>query len=84
MTTQLHALRGVAERYVILSGTGRLRVGEAAPFAVGPAEVVAIPADAPQQITNTGTTDLVFLCACTPRFTPEAYQNLERDEASSR
>lgn len=76
-TTQLHALRGIVERYVILSGTGRMRVGDAAPFDVSASTVISIPANTSQQITNTGSADLIFLCLCTPRFLPEAYQNLE-------
>ena len=30
-----------------------------------------------QRITNTGDTDLVFLCICTPRFDPQCYQNFD-------
>jgi mannose-6-phosphate isomerase-like protein (cupin superfamily) len=39
--------------------------------------VVLIPAACPQRITNTGAGDLVFLAICTPRFTYEAYEELE-------
>jgi mannose-6-phosphate isomerase-like protein (cupin superfamily) len=38
---------------------------------------VVIPAGTPQQIENTGTTDLVFLCVCSPRFRQEGYEALE-------
>ncbi len=76
VTTQLHALRHTTERYIILSGTGRVEVGGVV-TEVGPSGIVRIPPGVAQRITNSGTTDLVFLCVCTPRFTPDAYQNLE-------
>jgi len=76
VTTQLHALQGVSEVYVIEAGTGLVEVaGATAP--VGPGDRVAIPAGAAQRITNTGAGDLVFLCLCTPRFTPDCYVDLE-------
>lgn len=74
VTTQLHQLRGVVERYVITAGTGLVRVGGAAPARVGTGDVVFIPADVPQQITNDGTADLIFVCICSPRFTSECYE----------
>lgn len=77
ITTQLHALRGIVERYVILEGEGRVEVDGSAPQPVKPLDVVAIPAGKSQRITNSGRTDLVFLCVCTPRFRVEAYENLE-------
>lgn len=61
---------------MILSGTGRVEIDDMPPFEVGPSTVVHIPAGAPQRITNTGSVDLIFLCICTPRFTPESYRNL--------
>ena len=76
VTTELHAL-SVAEWYVIESGQGRMRVGDNAPFDVGPGDVVTIPKHAAQQITNSGNEDLVFLCVCAPRFSQECYTSLE-------
>lgn len=78
VTTQLHALRGIDERYVILEGEGRVEVDGDTPQPVKPLDVVAIPAGKSQRITNAGRTDLVFLCVCTPRFRAEAYVKLER------
>ena len=46
-------------------------------FDVTPADAFQIPANAPQQITNISDEDLVFLCVCVPRFTPECYTSLE-------
>jgi mannose-6-phosphate isomerase-like protein (cupin superfamily) len=75
VTTRLHALEGIVERYVILSGEGRAEVGGvSAP--VRPGDVVVIAAGVPQRITSTGATDLAFHCLCTPRFRPEAYREL--------
>jgi mannose-6-phosphate isomerase-like protein (cupin superfamily) len=38
---------------------------------------VNIPAGAEQNISNTGSTDLVLLCICTPRFEWARYESLE-------
>jgi mannose-6-phosphate isomerase-like protein (cupin superfamily) len=77
VTTQPHRLRGVDERYLVLQGTGIVKVGTMAPEKVVPGDVVIIPAGTVQQITNTGGTDLVFYCICTPRFFPACYEALE-------
>lgn len=77
VTTQWHRLCGVDERYVIVTGSGVMRTGTLAPTKVGPGDIVVIPADAPQQITNDGTDDLIFYCICTPPFTPDCYESLE-------
>lgn len=79
VSTRLHRLRGVTERYVVLEGEGRVTVGDRAPEWVGPGDVVVIPPGANQRIANTGGTDLVFLAVCTPRFRPEIYEDLEKD-----
>jgi len=77
VTTQLHAMAGTAERYVLLEGHGRIEVGGDPPVELQPLDVVLIPAGTSQRITNTGSGDLVFLCICTPRFEPAAYVDLE-------
>lgn len=76
VTTRWHRLRGIVERYVILSGTGRVEVGEQAPREVAAGDVVSIPAMCRQRIANSGADDLVFLAICTPRFTRDAYEAL--------
>ncbi len=76
VTTQLHAL-AVHEVYVIESGSGRMTVGDAAPFPVGPGDSVTIPQHVAQSIENTGKDDLVFLCVCAPRFSQECYTSKE-------
>lgn len=78
VTTKLHRLRGIAERYLILKGKGRVEVGGLPPEDLVPGDVILIPPDCPQRITNTGTEDLLFLVVCTPRFTPERYEEVEK------
>jgi len=77
VTTQLHRLNGVTERYLIVEGAGTVKVGDRLCEPVAPGDLVLIPPGMPQQITNTGTGDLSFYCVCTPRFPPECYENLE-------
>ncbi|WP_336066207.1 cupin domain-containing protein [Nitratireductor rhodophyticola] len=76
VTTQLHSLTGICERYVVRKGEGVVEIeGVRQALAVG--DQAIIPAGAAQRIANTGTEDLEFYCVCTPRFTPETYVNLE-------
>lgn len=76
MTTRWHRLTGITERYLILSGQGRVEVGIAPPRDVQADDRVVIPPDTRQRITNTGSDDLIFLAICTPRFLPQAYVDL--------
>ncbi len=78
VTTQLHNLSGIIERYVILAGEGNVEINGTQPAIVKKFDVVIIPADVSQKITNTGTTDLEFLCICTPRFKEKAYASMEQ------
>ena len=73
ITTSLHRLKDIEERYVILSGSGEVKIGGQAGQMVTAYDVVTIPQGVSQQITNKGTEDLIFLCICTPRFKPESY-----------
>jgi len=77
VTTQLHRLHGVVERYLIVEGRGRVEIGGLQPAEVGPGDMVVIPAGVTQQVGNLGAEELVFYCICTPRFTPECYETLE-------
>jgi mannose-6-phosphate isomerase-like protein (cupin superfamily) len=78
-TTRWHRLKHTVERYFILSGKGRVEVGELSPQDVDPGDVVLIPSMCRQRITNTGKEDLIFLAICTPRFTKGAYQDIDED-----
>jgi len=76
VTTQLHRLDGICERYIVRKGEGILEIdGERQALKVG--DQAVIPAGAAQRIENTGAGDLEFYCLCTPRFVPSAYVNLE-------
>lgn len=79
VTTRWHRLAGIVERYVILSGAGRVEVGELPVQPVGPGDVVLIPPGCRQRIACVGGEDLVFLAICTPRFRPEAYEDVDPD-----
>ncbi len=76
VTTRWHRLKGITERYYILSGQGLVEVGELPPREVAPGDIVVIPPRYRQRIGNTGSEDLIFLCICTPRFTITAYEEL--------
>ena len=76
-TTRWHRLAGVAERYVLLAGRGRVEVGDLPPREVSPGDVVLIPPGTRQRIANVAQDDLVFLAVCTPRFRPEVYADAE-------
>ena len=75
--TRLHRLADITERYLILSGTGLVGVGELPPQSVAPGDLVYIPPGCPQRISNPGPHDLIFLAVCTPRFQQEAYEDIE-------
>jgi mannose-6-phosphate isomerase-like protein (cupin superfamily) len=77
ITTARHKLVNITERYLIISGQGKMEIGNLEPVMVCMGDVVRIPMDTPQRITNTGTTDLIFYAICSPRFKSEAYISLE-------
>jgi mannose-6-phosphate isomerase-like protein (cupin superfamily) len=77
VTTKLHRLKGVVERYVIISGIAKVEVADLEPQQLSAGDVVIIPPLCSQRITNIGTEDLIFLAICTPRFTEEAYENMD-------
>lgn len=76
VTTQLHKLVGVSERYIVRKGTGIVEV-DGVTQQLGLGDQAVIPADAAQRITNTGRGDLEFYCVCVPRFRPGSYVSLE-------
>jgi mannose-6-phosphate isomerase-like protein (cupin superfamily) len=77
VTTRLHRLSGVVERYLIVEGEGVARIDGELTAQLRAGDVVVVPAGVAQQITNTGSADLIFYCVCTPRFTPECYVALD-------
>ncbi|MGD9613183.1 MAG: cupin domain-containing protein [Kiritimatiellia bacterium] len=79
VVTRWHRLAGVAERYVLLAGRGRVEIGDLPPREVGPGDVVLIPPGCRQRIANAGPDELVFLAVCTPRFQPACYADAESE-----
>jgi mannose-6-phosphate isomerase-like protein (cupin superfamily) len=81
VTTKAHQLKeGHQEIYVITSGKGVVTVGDLPPTEVTEGDVVVIPPLTSQKVSNTGSTDLVFYCVCTPRFTEACYVDLEPEK----
>ena len=79
ITTRLHRLHGIAERYYILEGGGHVQIGTLPSSLVAPGDMVYIPPGCPQRISAAGDTDLVFLAVCTPRFVAEAYEDIDSE-----
>lgn len=75
-TTKWHYLRGVTERYVILEGVGSVEVGNLEPQEVSVGDVVIIPPEVHQRISNIGEDDLIFLAICSPRFDESIYVSI--------
>ena len=77
VTTAWHCLAGIAERYIIISGEGRVELQGLEATRVSVGDVIRVPAGVAQRITNTGECDLIFYCVCTPRFRQAGYKSLE-------
>ncbi|MDH5190386.1 MAG: cupin domain-containing protein [Gammaproteobacteria bacterium] len=77
VTTAWHKLNGITERYLIIEGEGHVEIEGLEPANVSVGDVVRIPAEHAQRITNTGKTDLVFYCICSPPFRQDCYESLE-------
>ena len=68
-STLPHRLLESTELYYILTGTGSMKIDkEICPVHTG--QIVLIPPGAVQNIRNTGTCDLVFLCIVSPKWQP--------------
>lgn len=76
--TQLHALCGIEEVYLVRSGRGLIEV-EGVEQELGFGDQAVVAASAAQRITNIGDEDLVCYCLCRPRFRPEGYVDLEAE-----
>ena len=79
VTTRWHRLKESGERYYILSGTGRVEIGNLSAEDVKLGDIVIIPPMCRQRITNIGTEDLVFLALCTPRFSEVDYEDIDEN-----
>ncbi|HJT31791.1 MAG TPA: cupin domain-containing protein [Pirellulales bacterium] len=58
------------EIYYILTGEGRMRLGDEV-RQVGPGDAIAIPPGMVHQLTNTGREVLKLLCCCAPGYEHE-------------
>ncbi|NVJ61866.1 MAG: cupin domain-containing protein [Gammaproteobacteria bacterium] len=79
VTTQWHKLKNTVERYIILGGEGLVEVEGLSSSKVAAGDVVIIPEQHWQRITNIGTVDLIFHAICSPRFEEENYESKEDD-----
>ncbi|MCF6282523.1 MAG: cupin domain-containing protein [Candidatus Polarisedimenticolaceae bacterium] len=77
VTTAWHKLNGVTERYLTISGQAKVDIEGLEPTMLKPGDVVIIPPDVAQRITNIGSSDLLFYCICSPRFHSDCYHSLE-------
>jgi mannose-6-phosphate isomerase-like protein (cupin superfamily) len=83
VATRWHRLRDITERYAVIEGLGLVEVGSLAPQEIKSGDVVLIPPECRQRITNIGTGDLIFLAICSPRFQQSAYEDIE-DEVNAK
>ncbi len=77
--TVLHRHRKSEEFYHILSGQGRMRLGDAV-FTVIEGDTIAIPPGSAHNIEAVGEGELVFLCCCVPPYSHEDTELLEPGE----
>jgi mannose-6-phosphate isomerase-like protein (cupin superfamily) len=80
VSTKTHHLIGVQEIYLITQGQGKVNIESIDPANVKEGDTVIIPAGKKQRITNTGKTDLIFYCICTPAFTQDCYHDDEAEK----
>jgi len=80
-TTQLHSLT-ITEWYVMESGAGIIEIdGQELPIKAG--DCAKINPGQSQRVINKSDEELVFQSICTPRWTPECYNNLEPENGES-
>ena len=65
--TQLHKHLKSEEIYHIIQGEGLMTLGDKI-FSVCYGDTICIHADTAHKIKNTGTTDLKFICSCSPAY----------------
>ncbi len=74
--TRKHKLLNTKERYVILSGSGIVTVGDKT-WKVKVKDVVSIKPGQMQNIENQNSYDLIFLAICSPRFEEKNYKECD-------
>ena len=68
--TKPHYHQKVEEIYYVLKGKGKIKIEEEE-REVGPGDGIAIPQGKRHLIQNSGTSELIFLCCCSPAYTHE-------------
>jgi mannose-6-phosphate isomerase-like protein (cupin superfamily) len=68
--TMRHYHRASEEIYFVLKGSGTLEV-DGDTRRVRPGDAILIPAGAWHTLENTGTSELIILCSCTPPYAHE-------------
>lgn len=74
VSTQWHELIDTSERYIITQGRGLMEIDGLTPTEVQIGDVVHIPANVAQRITNVDSQPLHLTCVCTPRFHTSCYK----------
>ncbi len=69
-STLLHRHRESEELYHILTGSGRMTLGDDE-FAIAPGDTILIPPGTPHCLHNTGDEALRLLCCCAPAYRHE-------------
>ena len=77
ITTAWHRVADTTERYIVTGGEGTAEIGDSEVIQLAVGESITIPAGVRQRIYNSGETDLIFLCVCTPGFDWNNYESLE-------
>lgn len=70
ITTALHKHPESEELYYILSGQGEMTLKDNT-FRVSPGDTICIEPGTAHQIHNSGKSDLVFLCCCSPAYSDQ-------------
>ena len=72
-TVLRHHHEVIEEIYYILSGTGRMRLGEDERI-VGSGDAIFIPRETPHELTNTGSEPMRIILACGPAYFHEDHK----------
>ncbi len=73
-STEVHYLNKTVEIYYILQGSGKAIIDNKE-LPIKPGDLIHIPPDVDQHVINESDQDLLFLCICTPRWTPDIYKS---------
>jgi len=80
ITTRWHRLKDTVERYYIMSGEGIMELDGLEQQVVRAGDIVIIPPNCRQRISNNSDRELLFLAICSPRFCQKNYADAEEDQ----